>query len=107
MLTIAETPLFKAEADVIWSEAERNEFFTWLANNPEAGDVIAGSGGCRKLRWARSGMGKRGGARVIYFTQLSEGIIWLLMLYVKAERGSIPAHLLKAIKQSIQQPNND
>ncbi len=52
-------------------------------------------------------MGKRGGARVIYFTQLSEGVIWLLMLYVKAERGSIPAHLLKAIKQTVQQPNNN
>ena len=101
MLTIAETPTFAAEADKLWSEAERLDFFIWLAANPEAGDVIPESGGCRKVRWSRAGTGKRGGVRVIYFTRLSAGEIWLLLVYVKSARDNIPGHLLKAIRKEI------
>lgn len=102
MLTFVETPTFKAEADAIWSETERLEFFAWLASNPEAGDVIPGSGGCRKVRWSRAGTGKRGGVRVIYFTRLSMGEIWLLLVYAKAVRDTIPGHILKAIREEIE-----
>ena len=63
--------------------------------------MIPGSGGCRKVRWSRSGMGKRGGVRVIYFNRLENGVIWLLVIYAKAVRGNIPAHLLKAIKEEL------
>jgi hypothetical protein len=45
----------------------RQKFINFVAANPEAGDIIRASGGCRKVRWSTSGMGKRGGARVIYF----------------------------------------
>lgn len=102
MYTIIETPIFSADAQGIWAEGERGEFCAWLAANPEAGDVIAGSGGCRKVRWARAGMGRRSGVRVIYFNRLQSGVIHLLVIYAKAVRGSIPAHLLKAIKQEIE-----
>lgn len=102
MYTIIETPLFSADARDIWSEDERGAFCAWLAANPEAGEVIPGSGGCRKVRWARAGMGKRGGARVIYYNRLASGVIWLLVIYAKAVRGNIPAHILKAIKQEIE-----
>lgn len=64
--------------------------------------MIPGSGGCRKVRWSRAGMGKRGGTRVIYFTVLDDGEIWLLVAYAKAVRGNIPAHLLKAIREEIE-----
>lgn len=101
MLTIAETSIFKARADVLWSAEERIEFCAWLAANPEAGDVIRGSGGCRKVRWHRGVSGKRGGVRVIYFNRLDAGTIWLLTMYAKAVRGNIPAHLLKAIKEAL------
>jgi hypothetical protein len=47
-------------------------------------------------------MGKRGGVRVIYFNRLDNGVIHLLVIYAKAVRGNIPAHLLKAIKQEIE-----
>lgn len=63
--TVAETEVFAADAKSIWSEDERLEFIGWIAANPLAGDVTPGSGGCRKVRWSRSGMGKRGGGRVI------------------------------------------
>ena len=101
MFTVAETDIFKARAAAIWTEEERIEFCAWIAANPEAGEVIPSTGGCRKVRWQRAGMGKRGGARVIYFNRLDEEKIWLLTMYAKAVRGSIPAHLLKAIKEAL------
>jgi hypothetical protein len=67
MRTVAETAVFEKYAAEIWSEGDRQAFINWIAANHDAGDVIAGSGGCRKVRWIRGGMGKRGGARVIYF----------------------------------------
>lgn len=66
-VTIAETTLFIRQATSIWSDVERNEFVDFIANSPESGDIIPDTGGVRKIRWARQGMGKRGGARVIYF----------------------------------------
>lgn len=95
-----------AEAATVWSEGERLEFFSWIATEPEAGDVIAGSGGCRKVRWSRSGMGKRGGARVIYFTRLAAGELCMLLVYTKAEKDNIPAHILKQIRKEIEDGNS-
>ena len=66
MLTIIESPLFTKLWPDYWSEEERGEFAAFIASNPEAGDVIPGSGGCRKIRWSRAGADKRGGVRVIY-----------------------------------------
>ena len=102
MLTIVETPTFKRDAEKLWSEEERGEFCASLAANPEAGSVIPGSAGCRKVRWTREGSGKRSGIRVIYFTRLEYGEIWLLVIYAKGKTDTIPAHLLKAIKEVIE-----
>jgi hypothetical protein len=65
------------------------------------GDVVSGSGGVRKVRWKKSGTGKRGGVRVIYYNQLENGEIWLLLIYSKSDCENIPAHVFKAIKQEI------
>jgi hypothetical protein len=105
MYTVIETPIFSTDARAIWSEDERGEFCAWLAENPYAGDVVPGSGGCRKVRWARAGTGKRGGVRVIYFNRLENGVIYLLVIYAKTVRGTIPAHLLKAIQETIRHGN--
>ena len=102
MYTIVETPTFKNDADDIWSEDERGEFCAYLAANPEAGAVIRQSGGCRKVRWAREGTGKSGGVRVIYFMRSARGEIWLLVIYAKNVRESIPGHILKAIREEIE-----
>lgn len=101
MLTIIETPLFKREADLLWSEDERGEFCAWLAERPDTGDVIKGSGGLRKVRWTRKGTGKRGGVRVIFFNKRAEQEIWLLMIYAKSVREDIPLHLLRAIREEL------
>ena len=102
MLTIVETPTFVADADQIWAEEERLELFAWLAANPEAGDVIPGSGGCRKVRWSRPGTGKRGGARVIYFVRVTDAELWMLVAYAKSVTGNIPAYLLREIKRELE-----
>jgi len=100
--TVVETPTFTADAKNLWSEEEHGAFCTWIAANPQAGDVIPGSGGCRKVRWSRAGTGKRGGVRVIYFTRLASGEIWLLLIYAKSVRDNIPSYLLKAIREEIE-----
>lgn len=69
---------------------------------PEIGDPIPGSGGCRKGRWSVAGSGKRGGVRVIYFTRLANGEIWLLVIYKKAVKENIPAHILKPIREVLE-----
>lgn len=102
MLTLVETPTFVAAAAEFWTEDERLEFLAWLAANPDAGLVIPGSGGCRKIRWSRRGIGKRGGVRVIYFLRLADGEIWLLLMYSKSVQDNIPSYLLKSIRVEIE-----
>ncbi|OQS28260.1 transcriptional regulator [Chromobacterium haemolyticum] len=101
MYTLAETSIFTRYVADYWSEEERSDFFVWLVNNPTAGAVIPGSGGCRKVRWSSEGQGKRGGVRVIYYNLLDDGTIWLLTIYGKNVREDIPAHILRAIKETI------
>jgi len=55
MITLIESPIFTK----LWSEDERGEFSVWLAENPEDGDVVPGSGGIRKVRWTRKGQGEK------------------------------------------------
>lgn len=73
----------------------------FLLKHPDAGNIIRGTGGVRKLRWAVSGKGKRGGLRIIYYWVVNEDEIWLLTVYGKSERESIPAHILKKIAEEI------
>ena len=99
MLTVIETDEFSAWAAKVWSDSEREAFVDWIAANPEAGDVIPGSGGCRKVRWSRAGMGKRGGARVIYYLRLTSGEVVLLIVYAKAKFDNLPASFLAQLKE--------
>lgn len=101
MRTVAETPIFQRYAADVWSDAERNEFISWIAKNPDAGDVIPGSGGCRKVRWASSGQGKRGGARVIYFNEVDH-TIWLMIVYKKAQYDNLPTSFLAKLKEEVE-----
>lgn len=101
MYTIIETDIFIRHAEAIWDQGERHEFVTWLAANPLSGDVIPGSGGLRKVRWSRSGVGKRGGTRIIYYNTLSEGCIWLLIAYTKAKFDNLPVAFLKQLKEEL------
>lgn len=101
MRTVAETPIFQRDAAAIWTQAERDEFISWVAVNSEAGDLIKGSGGCRKVRWAASGWGKSGGARIIYFSVSGE-TIWLLIACTKGKFDNLPTSFLLELKQGVE-----
>ena len=101
MRTVAETAIFQRYASDIWNDDERNEFTTWIAGNPTAGDVIPGSGGCRKVRWSCAGQGKRGGVRIIYFCATDE-TIWLLIAYTKSKFDNLPAAFLAELKKGVE-----
>jgi len=101
MLTIIESPLFSKLWPDYWSVEEHADFAVHLAINPEAGDLVPGSGGCRKIRWTRPGMGKRGGVRVIYTIRLKRGTIVLLTIYPKSVQDSIPSHVLRQIAEEL------
>ena len=101
MRTVAETSIFIRYAAEIWSETERQDFIAFIAANPDAGAVIRGSGGCRKVRWSRAGIGKRGGARVIYFVAADE-VVWLLIAYTKAKFDALPTSFLAQLRQGVE-----
>lgn len=99
MLTVIESPSFQRLWPDYWTEEERGEFAAWLAQHPDAGDVVPRSGGVRKVRWTRAGTGKSGGVRVIYFNRLANGEIWLLLIYSKSVADNIPANVLRDLKK--------
>ena len=84
------------------SEDEYLGFQGYLVQYPEAGKVVPGSGGVRKVRWAISGKGKSGGVRVIYYFKKQDDEIWLLTIYSKNETENIPAHVLRQIAKEIE-----
>jgi putative transcriptional regulator len=99
MLTVIETPVFLRYAAKVWDGAERDEFIVWLAEHPDAGDVMAATGGLRKVRWARPGMGKRGGVRVIYMLRNAQVELVFLTVYVKAEHDTLSNAFLRSLAQ--------
>ncbi len=107
MLTIIETPVFQRLARDVWNEDELDAFKVWLAADPLAGDVIPGAGGLRKVRWSPAGVGKRGGARVIYYNRLADGTIALLMVYAKTKFDNLPTEFLVRLKKEFDDAKSD
>src|SRR5213079_693518 len=101
MFSFIETKLFTRLVQEYLSDDEYAQLQQALIANPEAGTVIPGSGGVRKMRWGVAGRGKRGGLRVIYFLRTRRGQIWMLTLYAKNVADNIPAKVLKKIKEEI------
>ncbi len=99
MFSFIETKLFTKLITGYLSDEEYSQLQQTLIKNPEAGDLVPGSGGVRKLRWGVKGRGKRGGVRVIYYVRTHRGQIWMLTVYAKNVAENIPAHLLRKIKE--------
>jgi hypothetical protein len=102
MYTVIETPIFQRYVADVWSDSEREDFISWIAANPDSGDVIPHTKGLRKVRWSRAGMGKRGGARVIYYNRLENGYIWLLIVYTKSKFDNLPVEFLNTLREVIE-----
>ena len=92
------TLCFRSDPDLFY----RKNIALSLLQYPEAGKVVPGSGGVRKVRWAIAGKGKSGGVRVIYYFKRQENEIWLLTIYSKSEVENIPAHILRQIAKEIE-----
>lgn len=97
-----ESSLFSRMVYDYLSEADYTAFQQFLMEQPEAGDLVKGSGGVRKVRWSRAGAGKSSGVRVCYYTRNAAGQILLLLIYAKSVRASIPGAVLKQIKEVLE-----
>lgn len=82
--TVAETRAFQRQAaDAGMSDVEVSDLIAYLSANPMAGNVIVGTGGCRKLRWAKSGKGKSGGVRAVTFYSGTNMPVFLISVFAK------------------------
>ncbi len=105
MITIAETEQFQKKVNQLLTEGEKDELISYLSANPNTGVLIQGTGGVRKLRWARSGMGKSGGTRVIYYHHSEMMPLYLLTIFGKNEKSNLSMDekqiLSKAVKELV------
>ena len=97
-MTIIETPIFTRLLKPSLSDDDYRELQNLLISRPEAGNVMRGSGGIRKLRWAGSGRGKRGGVRVIYYWFSQKETILMLFIYPKKKQDDLTSEQLKTLK---------
>lgn len=96
-----ETTIFTKHLYSYLSEEEYCEMQNFLIEQPDAGDLIQGTGGLRKLRWSSGNKGKRGGIRVIYYWQVSAEMIYLMTLYAKNEASDLSAKDKKLLQQML------
>ncbi len=101
MYSFIETKLFSRLLGDYLTEDQYADLQQALVEAPDQGAIVPGSGGVRKLRWSQAGRGKRGGIRVIYYARTREGVIWMLTIYAKNEEQSIPARVLRKMKEEI------
>jgi hypothetical protein len=90
-MTVVETGRFLKDTLALLSASERDALIAFVGANPEAGQLVPGTGGVRKLRWALSGRGKSGGARVIYYYHSQLLPVFLLAAYAKNEKANLTA----------------
>ncbi len=100
-MVIIETPVFTKRVIEIFSDDEYKEFQYFITKNPDAGDIIRGSNGLRKLRWSIPGKGKRGGSRVIYYWLKPRDTVLLLFIFKKNERSDITKDQLTILKSIV------
>jgi hypothetical protein len=96
-----ETSTFTKLIDSYLTDDEYLGLQKFLLEHPNAGKIVRGSGGVRKIRWAMAGKGKSGGIRVIYYWKQRDDEIWLLTVYGKSEKETIPGHIFKKIAEEI------
>ncbi len=96
-----ETSIFTKILPNYLSDDDYRGLQSYLLQKPDAGDLVRGSGGVRKVRWAPLGKKKNGGVQAIYYWKKSAHEIWMLTIYSKSDRASISGSVLKQIAEAI------
>jgi hypothetical protein len=99
---VVETSIFTKKIQTLLNNEDYQEFQIALVNRPSAGVIIPGSGGLRKVRWARPGSGKRGGVRVIYYWAVKEDQILMLFVFAKNEQDDLLPNQLRILRKLIE-----
>jgi mRNA-degrading endonuclease RelE of RelBE toxin-antitoxin system len=102
MFTFIESKIFERELPYYLDDEQYRQLQDFMIENPEAGDVVPRSGGVRKLRWGTQGKGKRGGVRIIYYAKYHPKEMWMLAIYAKSKQTNAPAHILKQLKEEME-----
>ena len=98
-ITVLQWPKFKTEATELIGADGIETVAIYLIDHPDAGDIIPGTGGVRKMRWAAKGKGKRGGARIIYMYVVIDARVYLLRCYAKNVKTDLTADEKKELRQ--------
>jgi hypothetical protein len=105
MITVAETKAFQRKIEGLLSDQEKEDLVYYLSEHPNAGALMRGTGGIRKLRWAQSGRGKSSSIRVIYYFHSEDMPLYLLAAFGKNEKANLSMQerniLAKAVKELV------
>lgn len=102
-MLFVETPVFTRELQDLMSDDDYRALQSALLLRPEAGDLIPGGGGLRKVRWGLPGTGKRGGLRLIYYWQKAEDRIYLLLVYRKTRQEDLTPQQLRLLRKLVKE----
>ncbi len=105
-MLIIETPTFTRMITALLNDEDYRILQHILVANPDAGDIVQGGGGIRKIRFALPGKGKRGGVRVIYYWQKSKDTIFMLIAYVKSKKSNLTTGETTILKQLVKEIEN-
>lgn len=100
-MEFVETPIFTKQIDDLLSDREFHSLQLHISHDPEAAPVMPGTGGLRKIRWAGSGRGKRGGIRVIYYL-VRDDRVYLLFAYPKNKQENLTSQQLKVLRKIVE-----
>lgn len=101
-MIFVETPTFTRRVVKLLDDESYGALQKHLAKRPDAGDMIRGGGGLRKIRWAAKGHGKRGGVRVIYYWWMRKDRISMLFIYPKNEMDDLSAEQLRLLRSALE-----
>lgn len=101
-MVFIETPFFTEDIRQLMSDSLYAELQSHLAEHPDAGDVIEGAGGIRKIRWKLPATGKRGGVRVIYYWRRSADQILMLLVYKKTQQDDLSPAQKRVLRQVVE-----
>lgn len=101
-MVFIETPIFSEHIQALIPDESYQSLQLFLAQHPDMGAVIPGSGGLRKIRWHAPHTGKRGGVRVIYYWIVDESVIYMLAVYGKSRQKDLKPERIRFLRQLVE-----